>query len=201
MWSNAHKEVKKKVDADAKVRADANAKRGRQKSRQQLTFSADPAGCHPPFKIKINNEVKTIPVELMVAEATSDVAEDAYGPDGVPDEVEYTDYLEAHKQFKYEGVPPFYRRKMWNKIFKAMDKRLLTSQHVMQPHYYATENCGQRAAEDDRAADIPVWGLYCCHLSEYWFKRLSDHQHDMLRQSPKGWEVDEERGDTIMTDA
>ncbi|KAG9091543.1 hypothetical protein FRC06_000522 [Ceratobasidium sp. 370] len=206
MWSNAHKEVKKKVDADAKARADANAKRGRQKSRQQCLLLARTQLVvgddeHPPFKIKINNEVKTIPVELMVAEATSNVAEDAYGPDGVPDEVEYTDYLEARKQFKYEGVPPFYRCKMWNKIFKVMDERLLTRQHVMQPCYYATENRGQRAVEDARAADIPVWGLYRCHLSEYWFKQLSDHQRDMLKQSPKGWEVDEEKGDTIMTDA
>ncbi|KAG8714399.1 hypothetical protein FRC08_011976 [Ceratobasidium sp. 394] len=89
----------------------------------------------------------------------------------------------------------------WNKIFQAMDEKLLAGPHAMQPRYYATEsNRGQRDPENSKAADIPVWALYRCHLKKSWFDLLSPHQRDMLKASPKGWEVDEEK-DVDMPDA
>lgn len=176
---------------------------------------------HTQFKYKIRGEMKTIPAELMVQEAMSDVVDDECDSDTVPEGVDIEDYRAGRRSFRFEGVPPFYRRKMvnicliiymlnadlplvqWNKVFEAMDQQMMKkpSSQSVQPRYYATEeNRGQRSAGKERARDIPVSVLHRCHLSKEWYGHLSDSQRNALKPSPNGWEVDEERnqGDATM---
>lgn len=208
MWSNAAKEVKKLDNPLAQARGEANAKRGKEKTRQARLLAARMqlalgTNGHTQFKYKIRGEMKTIPAELMVQEAMSDVVDDECDSDTVPEGVDIEDYRAGRRSFRFEGVPPFYRRKMWNKVFEAMDQQMMKkpSSQSVQPRYYATEeNRGQRSAGKERARDIPVSVLHRCHLSKEWYGHLSDSQRNALKPSPNGWEVDEERnqGDATM---
>ncbi|KAG8731516.1 hypothetical protein FRC10_001658 [Ceratobasidium sp. 414] len=202
MWNNIRKEVKKRVDAEAEARGKANRSKGNRDGRSKRLYSArlklaTGTDKHPRFQCKINGEMRHIPVDLMVEDVMSDVVEEEYDSDSIPPEVTHDEYQKKRTPFEYEGVPPFFRRKEpWNQIFAAMDG--ITSSKTrgfgIQPRYYAGDvTRGQRNVSADMVTEIPTSVLYRCHISKEWYGRLSEAQRDVLKRSPAGWEVDEER--------
>ena len=68
----------------------------------------------------------------------------------------------------------------------------------IQPRYYAgSVTRGQKSdMNSEVASTIPTSELYRCHISKEWYGRLSEDQRKVLKRSPVGWEVDEERIET-----
>ncbi|KAB5587501.1 hypothetical protein CTheo_9060 [Ceratobasidium theobromae] len=76
----------------------------------------------PKVGIRFKWEGKDIPPELLTLEITSNVISDKeYEVDGIWPLTTVEDHQKAHQQHDFEGVKPFYRHKMWDKIFAAMD--------------------------------------------------------------------------------
>ncbi|KAG9122210.1 hypothetical protein FRC07_001517 [Ceratobasidium sp. 392] len=164
-------------------------------ARMQLATGTDK---HPRFQYKINNVMRHIPVELMAREAMSDVEETQYDSDDIPNEVPRDEYRADRPRFPYEGRPPFWHRAdPYNGIMAAMD--LITSHKSkgfgIQPRYYAgrTTRGQRRDVSTSRASEIPTSVLHRCLISKEWYDRLSPEQRGVLKPSPQGWEVDEER--------
>ena len=65
----------------------------------------------------------------------------------------------------------------------------------IQARYYAgTVTRGQKNDTDlEMASRIPTSVLHRCHISKEWYAHLSEDQRKVLKPSPTGWEVDEER--------
>lgn len=65
----------------------------------------------------------------------------------------------------------------------------------IQARYYAGSSTrGQKHDfSPEMASEIPTSVLYRCHISKEWYSHLSDAQRSVLKPSPPGWEVDEER--------
>ncbi|GAB1526732.1 hypothetical protein RhiTH_009904 [Rhizoctonia solani] len=203
MWSAARREAKKLVDADAAARGRANHSKtnrdGRNKrlckARAKLATGNDTV---PRLEYEIDGKMRHIPPELMVEEVMSDVVDDQYDSDDIPTEVTHHEYRQGRPKFAYEGRPPFFRRREpWNGIFESMDN--ITCQkkngYGIEARYYAGKiTRGQHNNVDpEMAPKIPTSKLYRCHLSKEWFDRLSEAQRRVLKPSPAGWEVDEER--------
>ncbi|KAG8699105.1 hypothetical protein FRC08_005503 [Ceratobasidium sp. 394] len=203
MWSNVRREVKQLVDEGAAARGKANRSKTNRDGRNKRLYNArlkltTGTGERPRFEYRIDNRMRHIPVELMVEEIMSDVAEEEYDSESIPTEVTRDEYRKDRPRFEYEGRPPFFRRREpWNGIFQAMDE--ITSHKNkgfgIQARYYAGNiTRGQRTdVSPDMASKIPVVDLYRCHISKEWYDRLSDAQRDVLKASPPRWEVDEER--------
>lgn len=65
----------------------------------------------------------------------------------------------------------------------------------IQARYYAGSlTRGQKSnTSPEMASSIQTAGLYRCHISKEWYDRLSEDQRKVIKESPEGWEVDEER--------
>ncbi|KAF8602980.1 hypothetical protein BDV93DRAFT_508745 [Ceratobasidium sp. AG-I] len=180
MWSNAAKEVKKRVNPLAQARGEANAKRGKKKPRQTCLLAthmqlALGTNGQTQFKYKIRCKMKTIPAKLMVQEVTSDVVDNKCDSDTVPKGIEIEDYRAGCWLFKFEGTPPFYCRRMWNKAFQEMDEQILkkdSSQHVQR-------------LKRGKVSDRPLRTGLKIYLFQHWTRRR--------QPSPEGWQVDEEQ--------
>ncbi|KAG8715044.1 hypothetical protein FRC09_016975 [Ceratobasidium sp. 395] len=204
MWCNIRSDVKQRVDDEAAARGKANqAKTNRAGRKERLTkarFKLVTVGTakQPKFQYKLNNVMRDIPPELIVEEAMSDVVAEEYDSEDIPAEVPRDQYCADRPKFEYEGRPPFWRRdEPWNKIFQATD--YITSHKDkgfgIQPRYYAgdTTRGRQNNVSAERASEIPTSKLHRCHISKAWYDRLSEPQRNILKPSPSGWEVDEER--------
>ncbi|KAF8761183.1 hypothetical protein RHS01_01263 [Rhizoctonia solani] len=164
MWSAARREAKKLVDADAAARGRANHSKTNRDGRNKRL-------CKAQAKLATGNDT----VQVM-----SDVVDDQYDLDNIPTEVTHHKYRQGHPKFAYEGCPPFFcRQEPWNGIFESMDN--ITCQ---KKNGYGSKRAIML---------IPTSKLYHCHLSKEWFDRLSEAQRRVLKPSPAGWEVDEER--------
>ncbi|KAG8693455.1 hypothetical protein FRC09_010493 [Ceratobasidium sp. 395] len=203
MWNNTRKEVRQIVDERAAERGRINQSntnkvaRGNRlhMARMQLATGTDK---RPRFQYRIDNVMRDIPIELMVKEAMSDVEDTQYDSEDIPREVPRDEYRAERPRFEYEGRPPFWRRaEPYNGIMAAMD--LITGHKKkgfgIQPQYYAgrTTRGQRRDASPSRASEIPTSVLHRCHISKQWYDRLSPEQRNVLKRSPPGWEVDEER--------
>ncbi|KAG9082076.1 hypothetical protein FRC06_005254, partial [Ceratobasidium sp. 370] len=127
MWNNIRKDVKQIVDREAAARGKANRLKTNQDGRGKRLYNArvklaTGSDKHPRFEYKIDNRMCHIPVELMVEEVMSDVVVEEYDSDSIPPEVTRDEYRKNRAVFEYEGRPPFFRRKEWNGIFRAMDE-------------------------------------------------------------------------------
>ncbi|KAG8773216.1 hypothetical protein FRC12_002657 [Ceratobasidium sp. 428] len=204
MWSNIRSDVKQRVDEEAAARAKVNqAKTNKEGRKERLTkarLKLVTTGTmkQPKFQYKINNVMQDIPPELIVEEATSDVVVEEYDSEDIPTEVPRDEYRRDRPKFEYEGRPPFWRRdEPWNKIFQATDY-ITSHKHKgfgIQPRYYAgnTNRGRQTNVSPERVSEIPTSKLHRCHISKVWYDRLSEPQRNVLKPSPPGWEVDEER--------
>ncbi|KAF8714278.1 hypothetical protein RHS03_00367, partial [Rhizoctonia solani] len=179
-------------------------------ARRSVKKALDPALCkncrqiaegdkkHPEFVYTSNNgQSKTIPGQLIIEEATSDVLSCNEDRDvgGIRPDLAVKAYQEAQKPFKYKGIPPFWHHAMWTKINNALDSAMRFRGVSLQPRYYASpENCGQRVvSEVSKVYDIPP-GLYRCHISDAWFACMTPAQKSGVKPSPPGWEVEGEGG-------
>ncbi|KAG9077136.1 hypothetical protein FRC06_009083 [Ceratobasidium sp. 370] len=127
----------------------------------------------------------------------SDVVSDEHEVDGIRPDLTLEQYREQRKPFEYEGVPPFFRHEMWNKIISALDDHKMSKGRrgqQIRPRYYASkENRGQRKTNDtSKAYGIPVSNLYRCHIDKTWYDRLPEYKRKAVKRSPEGWRVDEE---------
>ncbi|KAF8741287.1 hypothetical protein RHS02_04367, partial [Rhizoctonia solani] len=179
MWSAARREAKKLLC----------------KARAKLATGNNTV---PRLEYEIDGKMRHIPPELMVEEVMSNVVDDQYNLDDIPTKVTHHEYRQGRPKFAYEGRPPFFRRREpWNGIFESMDN--ITCQkkngYGIKARYYAGKiTRGQHNNVDpEMAPKIPTSKLYRCHLSKEWFDRLSKAQRRVLKPSPAGWEVDEER--------
>ncbi|KAG9125946.1 hypothetical protein FRC07_005497 [Ceratobasidium sp. 392] len=202
MWYSVRAGVKQATDPAVQDRVKRQAQQGLRHACQKRLLEHRIDSARPdkqnPFLYEINKEARPIPEELLIEEITSNVVSDEeYEPAGIRPDVTVESYCEARKAFSYKGIPPFYRRDMWNKIFAVLDQHTAPKKRAgnqLQPRYYASKtNRGQRMTTDtDKIAKIPVTKLYRCHIDKTWYNRLATHQRSAVKPSPKGWEVDEE---------
>ncbi|CAE6412069.1 unnamed protein product [Rhizoctonia solani] len=198
IWESARKALQ--TNADPKKKEEARTKQGKAnvKSRNERLFRAhyDLAfgdDEHPPFKVVVEEKSRNIPPKLVVPEVMSDVVEETFGFGQIPTDITLEKYKTDRAAFKYEGVTPFWRHKMWDVIFNDMDKVLRDRNAYIQPRYYAGAKVrGKREENPDKANTIPVRALYRCHLDEVWYNRLPESMKKLVKPSPSGWEVKEE---------
>ncbi|KAG9083937.1 hypothetical protein FRC06_004307, partial [Ceratobasidium sp. 370] len=173
MWYSACSGVKQATQPDMKDRVECQAKHSNQQARKQWAINKK-----DPFRYNVNNELRSIPKELLIDEVGSD-----------------EEYLEAHAEFQFEGVPPFWQHNVWNKVFAALDKHTNPkgASGTVSAHYYASKvNCGQRKTDFGLADTIPVTVLYRCHIAKEWYRQMPRELCEAVKKSPEGWEVDEE---------
>ncbi|KAF8667189.1 hypothetical protein RHS04_09350 [Rhizoctonia solani] len=203
LWATARRSVKKALDPAVQAKAEQQNKSTTRAGRRERLCKnrrriAEGDEKHPEFVYTSNNgQSKTIPGQLIIEEATSDVlsCDEDRDVGGIRPDLAVEAYQEARKPFKYEGIPPFWRHAMWTEINNALDSAMRFRGVSLQPRYYASpENRGQRVvSEVSKVYDIPP-GLYRCHISDAWFARMTPAQKSGVKPSPPGWEVEGEGG-------
>ncbi|KAG9120301.1 hypothetical protein FRC07_004251 [Ceratobasidium sp. 392] len=124
MWYSARAGVKQATDPTVRERVKRQGRQGLQNARQKrlLEHRIDNARHDKPnpFGYEVNGKLRSVPKELLTEEITSDVISDSkYEPQAIRPDVSKEEYRAARKAFMYEGIPPFWRRDMWNKIVRA----------------------------------------------------------------------------------
>ncbi|QRW22826.1 hypothetical protein RhiXN_07862 [Rhizoctonia solani] len=174
MWSAARREAKKLVDANAAARGRANHSKTNQdgcnkrlcKAQAKLATGNNTV---PRLEYKIDGKMRHIPPELMVEEVMSNVVDD-------------------------QAIPSLLMKVVLHS-FAVESLGMKKNGYGIEARYYAGKiTRGQHNNVDPKMAPkIPTSKLYRCHLSKEWFDRLSKAQRRVLKPSPAGWEVDEER--------
>ncbi|EUC58639.1 hypothetical protein RSOL_269840, partial [Rhizoctonia solani AG-3 Rhs1AP] len=198
VWNSAKRAVQRKLDPEKDKKAQETQNTNNKKSRRERLFKnrylvAAGDDSHPPLKVVIDKRTRVVPQKLMVPEIMSDVVEETFGHGSLPPGVVVEEYKKGRAAYKYEGVTPFYRHKMWNDVFAEMDDALGSRGTALKPRYYASKELrGQRDEKPEMAIKIPVRQLYRCHISTIWYDRLPETMKKLVKPSPKGWEVGEE---------
>ncbi|KAG9089892.1 hypothetical protein FS749_000966 [Ceratobasidium sp. UAMH 11750] len=201
MWYSARGGVKQAVDPEVKERVERQAKKSNRDARKKRLldrrFGRACGENNNPFRYEVNGVLRPIPEELLCEEMMSNVVSDEHEVDGIRPDLTLEQYRDQRNPFEYEGIPPFFRHEMWNKIIGALDDHKTPKGRrgqQVRPRYYASkENRGQRKTNDtSKAYDIPASGLYQCHINKTWYDRLPEYKRKAVKHSPAGCEVDEE---------
>ncbi|KDN46957.1 hypothetical protein RSAG8_04034, partial [Rhizoctonia solani AG-8 WAC10335] len=198
IWGSAKRAVQRTLDPGKNEKAQMIQSTNNKKTRSERLFRhrynlvvGDKS--HPPIKVVVKGEARVVPPKLMVSEIMSDVVTETFGYGSIPPGVTLEKYKKGREGYKYEGISPFYRNEIWNPIFAEMDKVMGARGTPLQARYYASEDLrGQRDEDPEKALEIPVHELYRCHISNVWYNRLPDSMKQLVKPSPKGWELDEE---------